>query len=103
LCLIFGSAGYTPVTGDWNESRTTTVGAFQDDIWQLDSTGSGQFDDCTTVECLIFWLAGRPSRYRPVVINGLHVTDHTVGDIEIPTTELPEQQPKPGNKKNLND
>ncbi len=58
LCLIFGAAGYTPVTGDWDESRATTTGVFQDDIWQLDSSGSGQFDDCTTVECLIFGLPG---------------------------------------------
>ena len=43
LCLIFGAAGYTPVTGDWDESRTATTGVFQDDIWQLDSGGSGQF------------------------------------------------------------
>ena len=63
LCLIFGAAGYTPVTGDWDESRTMTTGVFQDDIWQLDSSGSGQFDDYTTVEYR------RASRYRPVVIS----------------------------------
>ncbi len=43
LCLIFGAAGYTPVTGDWDKSRAATKGVFQDDIWQLDSSGSGQF------------------------------------------------------------
>lgn len=43
------------------------TGVFQDDIWELDSSGSGQFFDSTTVDCIIL-------ACRETVIDIVHVT-----------------------------
>ena len=37
----FGSAGWTPVTGDWNKDGRTEAGVYQNGVWYLDYNGNG--------------------------------------------------------------
>jgi len=41
----FGMPGATPVTGDWDGSGTTKIGAFVDGLWFLDLNGNGVWDE----------------------------------------------------------
>jgi serine-aspartate repeat-containing protein C/D/E len=43
--LRFGLPGATPVSGDWDGSGTTKIGAFLGGIWFLDLNGNGRWDE----------------------------------------------------------
>ena len=40
----FGTTGYIPVTGDWNNDGKTEVGTFYNGVWRLDYSGNGKWD-----------------------------------------------------------
>jgi exo-beta-1,3-glucanase (GH17 family) len=40
----FGTSGYIPVTGDWNNDGKDEIGTFVNGVWRLDYSGNGVWD-----------------------------------------------------------
>jgi hypothetical protein len=59
-CLQIGMTGDIPLVGDWNGDGVAKVGAFRpsDGTFYLDYNGNGQWDGCTTDQCLAIGMTG---------------------------------------------
>ena len=59
-CLQIGMLNDIPLVGDWNGNGTSKVGAFRpsDGTFYLDYNGNGQWDGCTTDQCLAIGMTG---------------------------------------------
>jgi hypothetical protein len=61
-CYLYGAAGDTEVTGDWDGGGLVGMGVFRNGNWYLDYNGDGRWSGCgttaTTDRCYTYGMAG---------------------------------------------